>query len=112
MVMITEDHKLSPLSLGLGNPICKQPSANLQNRRMSISYFLGLGILNGTGTAIYAARIPERWYPKAFDLYGASHQIMHVLVICGALSHGTGLVRALDYWHSLLTREGRVCPSI
>ena len=84
----------------------------LQNKRMSISYFLGLGVLNATGTAVYAARIPERWYPKAFDLYGASHQIMHVLVICGALSHSTGLVRALDYWHSLLAKEGKVCLSI
>ena len=86
-------------------------SWELQNRRMSISYFLGLGVLNATGTAIYTARIPERWYPKTFDLYGASHQIMHVLVICGALSHSTGLVRAFDYWHSLHANDGKICPS-
>lgn len=33
----------------------------LQNERMSILYFLGLGLLNGTGTLIYAVRMPERW---------------------------------------------------
>jgi adiponectin receptor len=59
---------------------------------------MGLGILNGTGTAIYTLRIPEKWYPRQFDIYGASHQIMHVLVICGALSHTVGLVKAFDYW--------------
>ena len=32
----------------------------LQNQRMSITYFLGLGLLNGTGTVVYAMRIPER----------------------------------------------------
>ena len=30
------------------------------NERMSLSYFTGLGVLNFTGAAIYAARILER----------------------------------------------------
>ena len=80
----------------------------LQNQRMSITYFLGLGLLNGTGTVIYAMRIPERWYPKTFDIYGSSHQIMHILVACGALSHATGLLRALDYWNTQ-RRIGLAC---
>lgn len=73
----------------------------IQNQRMAITYFLGLGLLNGTGTAIYAARIPEKWYPRTFDIYGSSHQIMHVLVACGALSHAIGLVKAFDYWNTM-----------
>lgn len=40
----------------------------LQNETMSITYFLGLGFLNGAGTVIHAMRIPERWYPKTFKL--------------------------------------------
>lgn len=68
------------------------------NQQMSLTYFLGLGLLNFTGAAIYAARIPERWFPRVFDIYGSSHQIMHVLVICGALSYMTGLIKALEYW--------------
>ena len=80
----------------------------LQNQRMPITYFLGLVFLNVTGTVIYAMLIPERWYPKTFDIYGSSHQIMHVPVACGALSHATGLLRALDYWNTQ-RRIGKAC---
>lgn len=71
------------------------------DRRMGLSYYIGLGVLNGTGAAIYGARIPERWYPRRFDIVGSSHQIMHVLVMCGAWCYSVGLVRAFDYWHGL-----------
>lgn len=76
------------------------PSYNALNERMSLEYLIGLGLLNFSGAAIYAARIPERWFPEFFDIWGASHQIMHVLVIMGALSHEKGLLRALDYWNT------------
>lgn len=71
-----------------------------QNRRMSITYFIGLGLLNGLGTAIYAMRVPERWSPKTFDVYGSSHQAMHILVACGAFSYAAGLLKAFDYWET------------
>lgn len=38
--------------------------------RMSLRYFLGLGLLNFSGAAICTARVPERWYPKRFDVWG------------------------------------------
>lgn len=69
-------------------------------QRMGLRGFMGLGILNFSGAAIYASRIPERWYPKRFDVYGASHQIMHILVACGAMSHAIGLTSAAKYWKS------------
>jgi adiponectin receptor len=65
---------------------------------MSLNYFLGLGILNFTGAAIYAARIPERWFPRTFDIWGSSHQIMHVLVVLGALTFERGLLKAVEFW--------------
>ena len=80
----------------------------VQNQRMSITYFVGLGVLNGAGSAIYALRVPERWFPKTFDIYGSSHQIMHVLVAIGALSHATGLLRAFDYWN-IKKERGEAC---
>jgi adiponectin receptor len=67
--------------------------------RMSLSYLIGLGVLNFSGAAIYAARIPERWFPETFDLWGASHQIMHVLVVVGALSWESGLLRCVELYH-------------
>ena len=79
----------------------------LQDRQQGVSYFIGLGLLNFTGGVIYGLRVPERWYPKRFDIVGSSHQIMHLLVMCGAICYGIGLVRTFDYWQSKnLTREG------
>lgn len=69
-----------------------------QNKRQSLSYFIGLGALNGLGTLIYATRIPERLSPETFDIVGSSHQIMHVMVMLGAYSHSIGLHRASLYW--------------
>jgi adiponectin receptor len=46
----------------------------------------GLQRIACLGEAIYGARIPERWYPKRFDIWGNSHQIVHVLVVLGAIS--------------------------
>ena len=81
-----------------------------QNDMMSLTYFLGLGLLNFTGAATYAARIPERWCPGRYDILGASHQIMHVLVMCGAVSQSLGLLKALTYWNELKS-TGRACFS-
>lgn len=53
--------------------------------------------------------IPERWYPRRFDIYSASDQVMHVLVIGGAMSHTIGLVKAFDYWQGFQGRDGGAC---
>jgi adiponectin receptor len=52
------------------------------------------------GAGIYAARVPERLMPGRFDIVGSSHQIFHVLVVCAATAHLTGLLKAFDYRHS------------
>ncbi|XP_078520798.1 adiponectin receptor protein 2-like [Lissotriton helveticus] len=36
---------------------------------------------------LYAARIPERFFPGKFDIWFHSHQIFHVLVVAGAMIH-------------------------
>jgi adiponectin receptor len=68
------------------------------NERMSLSYFIGLAVVNFTGAAIYATRIPERWFPKRFDILGNSHQLMHVLVLLGGIIQERGLLRAIEWW--------------
>lgn len=50
-------------------------------------YEILMGTLYGLGALIYAQRIPERWKPGRFDIAGHSHQLFHVLVVAGALTH-------------------------
>lgn len=79
------------------------------------------GMSYGAGAAIYAVseqrdievltddiiqfRIPERWRPGRFDIWGASHQIFHVCAVLGAALHYRGLVKGLDYSHSPVSRK-------
>ena len=100
------------LGISLFVPVAHGISINgwhAQNQPMSLEYFLGLGLLNFSGATIYAARIPERWFPGNFDIWGTSHQIMHVLVVCGAISHLKGLLAALDYRNGLKMQYGNAC---
>ncbi|KAK0896367.1 hypothetical protein LTR02_011285 [Friedmanniomyces endolithicus] len=68
-------------------------------RQMGLSWVVTQGILYILGAAIYACRVPERWFPGAFDLVGSSHQIFHVLVVLAATAHLVGLLKAFDYEH-------------
>jgi adiponectin receptor len=47
-------------------------------------------------------QFPEKWFPKTFDLFGASHQIMHVMVVLAALAYAKAVVAAFDYRHGNL----------
>ncbi|KFY08870.1 hypothetical protein V492_05839 [Pseudogymnoascus sp. VKM F-4246] len=41
------------------------------------------------------AKVPERFAPGRFDVWGSSHQIFHVCVLLGAASHLTGVERGI-----------------
>ena len=79
------------------------------NRRMGLSYFIGLGLFHISGAAIYGARIPERIWPRRFDILGSSHQIMHLLVVGGAVCYSVGLMKAFKYWNGLRVDDLDVC---
>jgi lysylphosphatidylglycerol synthetase-like protein (DUF2156 family) len=49
------------------------------------------------GAAIYAARIPERYYPGRFDLLLHSHQIFHLCVLAGAYAHYLAVIELLRW---------------
>ncbi|KAI9252964.1 pPR-type GPCR protein [Phascolomyces articulosus] len=51
------------------------------------------------GALIYACRVPERWLPGKFNIWGASHQIFHICVLIAATSHYLGVRRAMAFWH-------------
>ncbi|KXJ95443.1 progestin/adipoQ receptor family protein [Microdochium bolleyi] len=39
------------------------------------------------GAIIYASKVPERWYPGAFDYFGNAHNLWHVAVLGGIVYH-------------------------
>ncbi|PKI79602.1 hypothetical protein CRG98_000077 [Punica granatum] len=56
-------------------------------RPITLAYESAMALSYLTGTLFYVTRVPERWKPGWFDLAGHSHQIFHVFVIMGALTH-------------------------
>jgi adiponectin receptor len=70
------------------------------NKAIGLSWLVLQGALYILGAAIYAARIPERVWPGRFDIFFASHQIFHVLVIVAAAVHLKGLVNAFHAKHT------------
>jgi len=61
----------------------------------------GLDALMGAvylgGAAIYACRIPERWYPGRFDIVGHSHQLWHTAVVLAAYVHYRAVLVLLEW---------------
>lgn len=74
----------------------------IQHMRKSVGldWVVLQGLLYLLGASIYAARVPEKWSPGKYDIWGSSHQIFHVLVVLAAASHLVGLIKAFDYEHS------------
>jgi len=66
---------------------------------MDLESYLGLAVVNFSGAAVYAMRIPERWFPGTFDILGMSHNWMHLLVLTGALVRLRGLLSVVAEWN-------------
>ncbi|CAE6469529.1 unnamed protein product [Rhizoctonia solani] len=75
---------------------------------MGIQWIALTAVLYVSGAFIYACRVPERWFPGTFDLFGSSHQIFHVCVVLAALSHYQAVLTGFEYWHG---QHHGVCPS-
>ena len=52
--------------------------------------------------SLYVIRFPERWWPRRFDIFGASHQLMHWAIVIAGLAWLVGTVQAFDAAHSNL----------
>ncbi|KAH7378547.1 mPR-like GPCR protein [Cadophora sp. MPI-SDFR-AT-0126] len=71
----------------------------IQKKRMGLDWTLLMTALNLIDAAIYVYRIPERWSPIKFDIFGNSHQIFHIIVLFAGLAHMFGLLGAFNYVH-------------
>lgn len=69
---------------------------------MSLWYCVVQGGLYIAGAAIYASRVPEKYYPRRFDLLGSSHQIFHICVVTASIVHAIGVWQAFAYRHGQL----------
>lgn len=72
----------------------------------SIVFYLFEMLLELFSAVTYATRIPERWRPGTFDIWGASHQWFHLFSAGAALVHLFGLENAL-----IKTRTWDRCPA-
>jgi len=74
------------------------------HRQMGWGWFVLEAVFYISGTAIYVLKYPEKGSLGAFDIFGSSHQIFHILVLLGAGAHLTGIVQGFKYNHSPHTR--------
>lgn len=68
------------------------------NEMTDLESFLWLTLINFSGSLLYALRVPERWFPGRFDLFGNGHNWMHLFVIAGALVRLDGMLRVMQRW--------------
>ncbi|KAF2844093.1 hypothetical protein T440DRAFT_523763 [Plenodomus tracheiphilus IPT5] len=68
--------------------------------------FVTMIVINGSGGAIYATHFLDERIKKKLGVPGASHQVMHVLAVVGALIYERGLMLAYSQHHRL----GESCP--
>jgi len=79
-------------------------------KSIGLDWIVLQGVLYIAGAGLYAARVPEKWAPGRFDIWGSSHQIFHVLVVLAATSHLVGLVKAFDHHHNARNMVGKILP--
>ncbi|KAB0390668.1 hypothetical protein E2I00_018828, partial [Balaenoptera physalus] len=61
-----------------------------------IGWLMLMASLYITGAALYAARIPERFFPGKCDIWFHSHQLFHIFVVAGAFVHFHGVEKRRD----------------
>jgi adiponectin receptor len=52
---------------------------------LDLYYWIFGGILYIVGATIYMLRLPERFFPGLFDIFGSSHQIFHIFIVIAAV---------------------------
>ena len=53
-----------------------------------------------SGHANHRPKFPEKWFPQRFDIFGASHQIMHIMVLVAGIMYTFGVLAEFDFLHN------------
>ncbi|KAG8915234.1 hypothetical protein FRC00_006362 [Tulasnella sp. 408] len=75
---------------------------------MGINWLLLSGALYTVGALLYAARVPERFFPGKLDYFGASHQLFHINVLLAAIAHYVSIYTAYNHQHGT---NAATCPA-
>ncbi|XP_056373858.1 adiponectin receptor protein 2 isoform X3 [Hyla sarda] len=62
-----------------------------------IGWLVLMASLYITGALLYAARIPERFFPGKCDIWFHSHQLFHIFVVAGAFVHFHGVSNLQEF---------------
>ncbi|KAI0175661.1 HlyIII-domain-containing protein [Hypoxylon sp. FL1284] len=60
------------------------------------------------GACVYASKVPERWFPGAFDYCGNAHNLWHLAVLGGILYH---YVAMQEFFSGAFQRAQQGCPN-
>lgn len=66
---------------------------------MLTRYSIPSALLQILGGLLYAYRVPERYYPGAFDYVGHSHSLLHCCVVIAVFIQGVGLWESWMLWN-------------
>eukprot|EP00116_Pleurobrachia_bachei_P009706 sb/3469968/ len=74
----------------------------------SVGWMILMGFFYISGTLLYMAQVPERFFPGKCDIWFQSHQIMHVCVFIAVVIcyHGISL---LEHRHNEIKNNGTLC---
>ncbi|KAF8691273.1 hypothetical protein HU200_040398 [Digitaria exilis] len=90
---------LHALWLNWGHPACY----------LALGLEVAMGLAYATGAWFYVSRVPEKWRPGVFDVVGHSHQIFHVFVLVGAVTHYVA-VAVLIHWREMVAAACVAAP--
>ncbi|GAW25215.1 putative hemolysin-iii family protein [Rosellinia necatrix] len=60
------------------------------------------------GACVYASKVPERWFPGAFDFFGNAHNLWHLAVLGGIIYH---YIAMLQFFSGAFQRAELGCPT-
>ncbi|KAK6532650.1 hypothetical protein TWF281_006830 [Arthrobotrys megalospora] len=71
----------------------------VQKDRMGLIWWALVGLFDSIGVLAYGSKVPERFFPGRFDIWGQSHQILHISVVIAGMMHVMGCLGDFDYLH-------------
>ncbi|KAI1142711.1 HlyIII-domain-containing protein [Hypoxylon sp. FL0543] len=79
----------------------------------ALEFYTGSNLLKSLfvyvlGACVYASKVPERWFPGAFDYCGNAHNLWHLAVLGGILYH---YVAMQEFFSGAFQRAQQGCPT-